>query len=224
MLAALSSQEPLEGPVVALLLHGYGASSEDLAGLAPQVVPGLPWASLEAPIALGPGSYSWFEIVTPGDPTPEPVAAATGAIWAWVDEHLDPATRLVPIGFSQGGLMASELLRTRPEKIAATVILGGFVQGAERPADPLLAAARPPVFWGRGREDRVITAAAVARTESWLPGHSTLMRKVYAGLGHGISPEEAGDVATFVKVSLGVTSSVRVVRREPAPPRPRPRR
>jgi phospholipase/carboxylesterase len=62
----------------------------------------------------------------------------------------------------------------------------------------------------------MITAAAVARTESWLPGHSTLTRKVYAGLGHGISSQEAGDVATFVKVSLGVTSSVpRSGRQEP---------
>jgi phospholipase/carboxylesterase len=198
MLSALTSQEPLEGPVVALLLHGYGASSDDLAGLAPITVPGLPWASLEAPIALGPGSYAWFEIVTPGDPDPEPVAAATNAIWEWVDSRIDPATRLVPIGFSQGGLMASELLRTRPNRIAATVVLAGFVQRAERPADPLLAAARPPVFWGRGREDRVITAAAVARTESWLPAHSTLTRRVYPGLAHSISLEETEDVRTFV--------------------------
>jgi phospholipase/carboxylesterase len=202
MLAALTSQEPLEGPAVALLLHGYGASSDDLAGLAPITVPGLPWASREAPIALGPGSSAWFEIVLPGDPAPEPVAAATDAIWEWVDSHVGPATRLVPIGFSQGGLMASELLRTRPKRVAATVILAGFVQGAERPADSLLSATLPRVFWGRGREDRVITAAAVARTESWLPEHSTLTREVYAGLGHGISPEEAGDVATFVKASL----------------------
>lgn len=202
MLAALTSKAPLEGPVVALLLHGYGASSDDLAGLAPITVPGLPWASLEAPIALGPGSSAWFEIVTPGDPDPEPVAAATDAIWEWVDSHVGPASRLVPIGFSQGGLMASELLRTRPERVAATVILGGFVQGAKRPADSLLSATLPPVFWGRGREDRVITAAAVARTESWLPEHSRLTRRVYAGLGHGISPEGAADVATFVRVAL----------------------
>jgi phospholipase/carboxylesterase len=216
MLAALTSQEPLEGPAVALLLHGYGASSDDLAGLAPHVVPGLPWASLEAPIALGPGSSAWFEIVTAGDPAPGPVAAATEAIWAWVDEHLPADTGLVPIGFSQGGLMATELLRTRPERVAATVVLGGFIQGTERSGDATMAETRPPVFWGRGSEDRMITAAAVARTESWLPGHSTLTRKVYAGLGHGISSQEAGDVATFVKVSLGVTSPVpRSGRQEP---------
>lgn len=202
MLAARTSQEPLEGHVVALLLHGYGAGADDLAGLAPITVPGLPWASIEAPIALGPGSFAWFEIVTAGDPASEPVAAATDSIWAWVDEHLPATTAVVPIGFSQGGLMASELLRTRPERVATTVILSGFVQGTERAGDATIAAVLPPVFWGRGLDDQVITAAAVARTEAWLPKHSTLTRNVYADLGHSISAEEAGDVATFVKGSV----------------------
>lgn len=171
-----------------------------------QLQEGLGWASLEAPIPLGPGSSAWFEIVTPGDPAPEPVAAATDALWAWVDENVNDATRLVLIGFSQGGLMASELLRTRPERVAATVILGGFVQGTERPGDTTLAESLPPLFWGRGREDRVITTGAVARTESWLPAHSTLTLRVYAGLAHGISAEEAADVAAFVaSVTLGAT-------------------
>jgi phospholipase/carboxylesterase len=203
MLAARISQEPLEGSVVALLLHGYGAGADDLAGLAPHTVPGLPWASLQAPIALGPGSFAWFEIVTAGDPAPEPVAAATDAIWAWVDEHLSEATAVVPIGFSQGGLMATELLRTRPERVAATVVLGGFVQRTERAGDATIAESLPPVFWGRGREDRVITASAVARTEDWLPKHSTLTRRVYAGLAHAISAEEAGDVEAFVAAVTG---------------------
>ena len=187
-----------KGPPTLVLLHGYGSSEEDLAGLAPYVVPGLPWVSLRAPLVLGSGSYAWFHIVTPGDPAPEPVAAATDAIWSWVDANLEPTTRVIAIGFSQGGLMASELLRTRPERVAATVVLGGFVQGAERPADELLAKTLPPVFWGRGSQDTVIAPIAVARTEAWLPSHSTLTQRVYPGLGHAISAEEARDVAMFV--------------------------
>lgn len=197
-LTARTSPEPLDGPVVALLLHGYGSSESDLAGLAPHVVPGLPWASLRAPLVLGAGSYAWFHVVTPGDPAPEPVAAAADDVWAWVDANLDPATKVVAIGFSQGGLMASELLRTRPERVAATVVLGGFVQGAERPADELLAETLPPVFWGRGSQDTVIAPIAVARTEAWLPSHSTLTRRIYPGLTHAISADEAADVREFL--------------------------
>lgn len=195
---ARTSDERLAGPYVAVFLHGYGSNEDDLAGLAPLTVPGLPWVSLRAPLAIGPGSNAWFEIVTPGNPAPEPLTVATDAVWSWVDAHLDPTARLVPIGFSQGGLMASELLRTRPDRVAATVILGGFVQAAERPADAVLADALPPVFWGRGANDTVIAASAVERTEAWLPTHSTLTRRVYPGLAHGIDAREARDVQEFV--------------------------
>ncbi len=193
-----TGQAPRVGPYVAVFLHGYGSNEDDLAGLAPHTVPDLPWVSLRAPLTIGPSSYAWFEILTPGNPPPEPLATATEGVWSWVDEHLDPATKLVPIGFSQGGLMASELLRTRPERIAATVILGGFVQAAERPADAVLASTLPPVFWGRGAEDTVIAAAAVERTDAWLPTHSTLTRRVYPGLAHGVDAREVKDVRAFV--------------------------
>ena len=202
-LTARTSTQPLYGPVVALLFHGYGSSEDDLASLAPHVVPGLPWASLRAPLILGAGSYAWFPVVTPGDPAPEPVAYATDDIWEWVDATIDPATRIVAIGFSQGGLMASELLRTRPDRLAATVVLGGFVQGAERAADQLLAETLPPVFWGRGSRDTVIAPIALARTQAWLPVHSTLTQRVYPGLAHAISAEEAGDVRDFVAAVTG---------------------
>ncbi len=197
---ARTSAERLDGPVVALLLHGYGSSEDDLAGLAPHVVPGLPWASVRAPLVLGAGSHAWFHVVTPGSPALEPVAAAVDAVWAWVDANLDAATKVVTIGFSQGGLMATELLRTRPDRVAATVVLGGFVQGADRPADALLAETLPPVFWGRGSADTVIAPVAVERTEAWLPSHSTLTRRVYPGLAHAIGADEAADVRAFLAV------------------------
>ena len=142
-------------------------------------------------------------VVTPGDPAHEPVAAATDAIWAWVDANLDPTTKLVPIGFSQGGLMATELLRTRPDRIASTVVLGGFVQGTKRPADAVLAQSRPPVFWGRGSADTVIATPAVARTEAGLPAHTTLTRRSYPGLAHAINADEAADVREFLHQIVG---------------------
>jgi phospholipase/carboxylesterase len=188
-------------PAVALLLHGYGSNERDLAGLVPMLGLQLPWASLRAPLPAGPGT-AWFEITTPGSPDAEPVEAATAAIWAWVDEHLDATTRVVPIGFSQGGLMATQLLRTRPERVLAPVVLGGFVLGAPQPADAELAASRPAVFWGRGADDRVITPHAIVRTSEWLPAHSTLTERVYPGLAHGIDARELADVREFLTRSL----------------------
>ncbi|MGN6127651.1 MAG: alpha/beta hydrolase [Humibacter sp.] len=195
---------PAAGPVV-VLLHGFGSHEHDLAGLGPHL--GAPWVSLRAPLALPHGGFAWFPIVTPGDPEPEPVARATEAVWAWVDAELGPERQVVPVGFSQGGLMATQLLRTRPERVAATVVLGGFVQAAEQPADAVLAASRPPVFWGRGAEDRVIAPHAIDRTAAWLPGRSTLVERVYPGLAHGIDARELADVRAFLDDALWQTAA-----------------
>ncbi|MFE6237617.1 alpha/beta hydrolase [Cellulosimicrobium sp. NPDC057862] len=193
---------PASGAVV-VLLHGFGSHEHDLAGLGPHL--GAPWVSLRAPLALPHGGFAWFPIDTPGDPDPEPVARATAAVWAWVDAKLGPERQVVPVGFSQGGLVATQLLRTRPERVAATVVLGGFVQAAEQPADAALAASRPPVFWGRGADDRVIAPHAIDRTAAWLPGRSTLVERVYPGLAHGIDARELADVRAFLDDSVGRT-------------------
>lgn len=183
---------------VAVFLHGYGSNERDLVALASALPTDLPWVSLRGPIDLAPGAYAWFRIAEPGNPDPTAVAAATDAIWAWADATLAPEARLVPIGFSQGGLMASQLLRTDPSRVLAPVMLGGFVQTGEQPGDAQLRATRPAVYSGRGDADRVIAAAAVARTDAWLPGHTTATSPVYAGLGHGVDARELADVRAFL--------------------------
>ena len=188
---------------VVVFLHGYGSNEHDLASLAPALGLELPWASLRAPLDMGNGGAAWFQITAPGAPDAAPVEQASEAIWAWIDANVDPASRIVPIGFSQGGLMASQLLRTRPERVVAPVVLGGFVLGAPQPGDGFLREQRPALFWGRGAQDRVITPAAIARSSEFFPRHTTLNEQVYPGLGHGINASELGDVRDFLTLEVG---------------------
>lgn len=200
--AIASENFPGDVPAVALFLHGYGSNERDLTALASALPDGLPWASLRAPIEVMPGGYAWFRIVTPGHPDADALDAATAAIWSWVDAAVPNGTRIVPIGFSQGGLMATQLLRTAPERVLAPVVLGGFVASVEQPADAALRDARPAMFLGRGAEDQVIAPAAVERTDAWAPGHTTLDARQYPGLGHGINQEELADVQAFLALQL----------------------
>lgn len=192
------AEASVSAPAAAVLLHGYGSNEHDLTGLVEPLALQLPWVSLRAPLEMGHGGAAWFEITNPGNPDPEPIAEATDAVWAWIDEQVPAAARIVPIGFSQGGFMASQLLRTRPERVVAPIILAGFVLSAPQPGDDVLAADRPPVFWGRGIEDRVIAEHAVARAASWLPLHTTLTERTYPGLAHGIDQAEIDDVRAFL--------------------------
>jgi phospholipase/carboxylesterase len=108
----------------------------------------------------------------------------------------------VVIGFSQGGLMATQLLRTRPSRIAATVILAGFAVGSKQLGDAELAATKPRVIYCRGLDDEVISIDAVSRLESWLTRCTTASVKRYPGLGHSIDERVMEDVSEFLESVL----------------------
>ena len=199
MLADLQSPDAASARVVALLLHGYGSDERDLAGLAGYLPRGLAWASVRAPIR-GPGpGFSWYVLDSDSSwAAVDAIGEATDALWEWVDGVLAPGVLIVPVGFSQGGLMASQLLRTRPERVLGTAILSGYVLPSAMASDVELASSRPPVFWGRGELDPVIPPHAIEATTAWLPGHSTLDARVYPRMGHSVSEEELRHLREFV--------------------------
>jgi len=186
------------GKPVGLLLHGYGSNEEDLPGLMRYLPLDLAWYSLRAPVELGNGYFAWANRVTPGHPPVPDVELATEAIWNWVDRELDSESKLIVFGFSQGGLMATQLLRTRPSRITSTVILAGFTLEASQPADEELRAKRPKVIYARGLQDEVISQEAVLRTLTWLKAHTRAEIRSYEGLGHSIDERVMADVGEYL--------------------------
>jgi phospholipase/carboxylesterase len=185
------------GRPLLVLLHGYGSHEGDLFGLAPHLPLQPVIASLRAPLREGLG-YAWYGL----DPQlnadrAEGADAAARGVLHWLDGQ--QATSVGLLGFSQGGAVALQLLRHAPERFAYAVNLAGFVVAGEAPADARLAAARPPVFWGRGTHDEVIPAGFVAATQRWLPEHVELTERIYEGLGHGVSEPELADVLSFLR-------------------------
>lgn len=192
--AALASRPLL------VLMHGRGSHEQDLLSLAPLLPPTAVIASVRAPLPLGDG-FSWFPMGEPGFPSRVAADAAVQALLEWLDT-VPAAGPIGLLGFSQGGAMAMHLMRHAPERFAAYVNLAGFVIPGELPADARLESLRPPVFWGRDPADPVIPSTAVDRTTDWLPTHSTLTTRLYAGIGHSISREELDDVNTFLADTL----------------------
>lgn len=189
------------GQPIALLLHGYGANERDLPSLM-GFLPDLPWAALRAPISLGSDAYAWYGITAPLTPSREEVELATAAVWDWVEQCIPEDSPLIVLGFSQGGLMATQLLRTRPARLAATVILAGFMFGGDQPADVELKSLKPKVFYGRGAQDSMITREAVSALNIWLQSHTRAQTKTYEGLGHSIDARVMADVADYLAGQL----------------------
>ena len=190
------------GDPLVLLLHGYASNEQDLPSLVPHLPAGLAFASVRAPLTIAPGSYAWVPIQVPGRPDPTIVAESTDALLAWIDDQVTPDRDIVLLGFSQGGLMVSQLLRARPDRFTAGLVLSGFVLDTVAEGDDDLTARRLPVFFGHGDADPVIAPDATARASVWLAGHTDVTERTYAGLAHGISPEELQDVSTFLQTHV----------------------
>ena len=187
------------GRPLLLLLHGYNSNEGDLFGLTPYLPLEPAIASLRAPLYTGYG-HAWFPLVAEGaELSVEGADAATDAILDWLDRAAPGAGPIGLLGFSQGGAMALELLRRAPERFAFAVSLAGFALPGERDGDERMSQLAPHVFWGRGTVDGVIPVAFVARTQAWLPAHSTLDERIYEGVGHSVSDRELADVAAFIR-------------------------
>ena len=192
----LSDSEP-----VVLFLHGYGADERDLPELM-SFLPELPWFSPRAPLASQYNGFSWYKASELVSPTVVEVQQSTEVLWDWIDQYLPEKSKLIVIGFSQGALMATQLLRTRPERIQATVILAGFMASGELATDSELAKNKPKVIYARGLEDQAIPKASISQLNTWLQLNTKAVTKTYSGLGHSVDSRVMQDVAVYVDGQL----------------------
>ena len=183
---------------VVLLLHGYGADERDLPELM-SFLPELPWYSPRGPLPSKYDGFSWYSAATIVSPTVEEVQSATDSLWEWLDQFIPAESNLLVIGFSQGGLMATQLLRTRPERILGTVILSGAMASGNLPGDLKLAESKPKIIYARGLEDQMIPKASISALNTWLQTHTKAITKSYAGLGHSVDSRVMNDVASYVE-------------------------
>lgn len=203
-----------------LCLHGWGSSEEDMADIMRLIAPYNDFVALRGPLTLaparegspGPGNYAWFHDALPiGDDRDYDAYAAATAVDRWVADNIPADRDVVPLGFSQGGLVAVHLLRINPERYRAVVSLSGFnapgqVPGTA-PADSRLADYDIPVFYTYGKNDGVIPKYELFATAAWLEEHTWLKTKSYHGLDHNVSLEEFADLRQWL-LDNDITSGV----------------
>lgn len=211
---ARTSREPAKpSRPLFLCLHGWGSNEDDLADMMHYVAPYNDYVALRAPLVLQepsntgwfaqPGAYSWFHDAVPtGEDLDYDAFAAATAIDTWVQEHIEPNRDIVPIGFSQGGLLAVHLLRIHPQRYRASICLSGFIAPGivpgTHPADDILTNLEIPVFYGYGTADPVIPQYEVHATEAWLEEHTWLTVKHYNGMDHAVCMDEFADIRQWL--------------------------
>lgn len=117
---------PVAGQVV--LLHGFGANAEDLLGLDAEFArPDLDLWAVEAPLPC-PGTEAgrmWYDLMQTDWPgLPEAIAALQDWLQALPEQHGQPLSKTLLLGFSQGAAMTLEMGARLPVK--GLIVCSGY--------------------------------------------------------------------------------------------------
>ena len=216
MTRALQSERrgPERADAAIVMLHGYGADGADLLGLADPLAPHLPGTAFYSPDAPercrnNPFGRQWFPI--PWLDGSSEAEARAGLVEAAADldafldrvlaeEGLEPG-RLAVVGFSQGTMLALEVLPRRAEAVAGLVGISGRLLAPERLAE---AQVKPPVMLIHGDQDPMVPFAEMrAAGERLTAAGFTVYGHVMRGTGHGIAPDGLGAALAFLRDVLG---------------------
>jgi phospholipase/carboxylesterase len=212
-----------DGPVV-VLLHGFGASGEDLVGLGrvmdvPQGTRFLFPAALLSLAAEGyPAGRAWWRIdmdaLQRGDRRlTTTVPAGLVEARASVDAVLDfverdwrvPPSRVVLGGFSQGAMLSVDVALRRSEPLAGLAVLSGSVvaEGEWRPlVEQPRSAPLPPVFQSHGRSDPLLPFATAEVLRDLLRVGGAEVTFVPFRGGHEIPPQVLEGFGAFLTKHL----------------------
>jgi len=187
-----SGPSPKDARLVAIMLHGRGASAEDILGLADQFS-----ATDVAYVAPQAAASTWYpySFLAPIAQN-EPWLGSALRVVAGLAENIAlqgvPAERLVVMGFSQGACLTLEFAARHARRYAAVVAFtGGLIGPPGTARDYTGDFAGTPVFIGSSDLDphvpleRVQESTAVFRRMG-----ATVDERIYARMGHTINADE----------------------------------
>lgn len=193
-----------------IFLHGVGSNGDDLAPIGDDwatLLPDVAFASPDAPYIFEHGAgYQWFSLagITPEN-RPGRVREAREA-FDHVIRHLmaqhgmtDCWENVILVGFSQGSIMALDLLASGRYPLAGVVAFSGRLAFD----GPLTPAPHTPALILHGRADTVIPASESESAATRLKAAGVLVEAVFEPqTGHTISAQGAMHAAGFIAQCL----------------------
>ncbi|WP_336002622.1 alpha/beta hydrolase [Halorientalis halophila] len=190
-----------------VLVHGRGASARSILGMGREVH--RDGVALLAPQAARSTWYpnSFLEPVERNEPGRSSGLRAVGdAVETAIDAGI-PAEKILLVGFSQGGCLASEYVARNPRRYGGLAVLSGGLIGDTVDEAAYLDVegdlAGMPVFLGCSDVDPHIPEERVHETAEVLDAlDGDVTTRIYEGMGHGVNEDElealSGMVAALV--------------------------
>ncbi len=201
----LTAGEPLAHAQAAMIMmHGRGASAEDILGLADEV--NQPGFAYLAPQAAGHEWYPnrFFAPLASNEPGLSSALAVIASLLAQVAEAgIDPEHTML-LGFSQGACLALEFVARHARRYGGVAGLsGGLIGPDETPRNYAESLDRTPIFLGCSDRDLHIPSQRVEQSAEVLQrmgGNVTL--RLYPNMGHTVNRDELQFVRSMMAALL----------------------
>ncbi len=195
---ALHTGAPLDqAAALGILVHGRGATADDIIGLAGPLTPGGGLGGKIAWIAPQAAGNVWYphRFTEPIALNQEALNSALEVVDAIIEQAIAagiPAARVMIVGFSQGGCLALEYAWQGKHRVgAAGALSGGLVGKLDTDHRPPADLAGLPVFVGMGAADQVVPLTQIEESVVLLrQAGADVNYQLYPGLGHSIVRQE----------------------------------
>lgn len=192
---------PAEARLGAILIHGRGASADDILGLAHEFA--LPDVAYLAPEAAG---HTWYpySFLTNMDRNEPYLSSALLVIEGLVQHFAQqglPAERVALMGFSQGACLTLEFAARHARRYAAVAgFSGGVIGPPGTPRDYPGSFDGTPAFIGCSDIDPHIPVERVRESaELFRTMGATVDERIYPGMGHTINQAEVDAVRLLLE-------------------------
>jgi predicted esterase len=191
---------PAEARLVAILLHGRGASAEDILSLAQQL--SARDVTYLAPQAAGDSWYP-YSFLAPIEQNEPYLGSALRLIDSLIDavgKQGVPPERVVLMGFSQGACLSLEYAARHARRYAAIAGLsGGLIGPSGTPRSYPGSFEETPVFLGCSDIDPHIPVQRVHETADVFKRMQAVVdERIYPRMGHTVNRDEQDAIAALL--------------------------
>jgi predicted esterase len=192
--------KPPDARLAVILVHGRGASAEDILGLAMEL--SLKDVLYVAPQAAG---HTWYPLsfLSPIARNEPHLTSALNRVSALLEDLSGEGiatSRVALMGFSQGACLSLEYAARHPQQFAAVVGLsGGLIGPPDTPRNYAGSMQGTPVFLGCSDVDPHIPVERVRETaEVYRTLSADVDERIYPGMGHLVNEDELSAVRTLL--------------------------
>ena len=197
----INSGAPLaDARAAAILLHGRGATAEDMLSLAEAIArPDIAYAAPQAP------GRTWYphSFLAPIAQNEPALSRSLGIVHELVGQLIAeglPAERIVLMGFSQGGCLALEYAARNTRRYGGVIGLSaGLIGPKGTPRNYPGSLAGTPIFIGCSDVDDHIPLWRVHETAAVLQElGGNVIERIYPGMGHTVNDDEVKQVTALL--------------------------